>query len=77
MNEAAIKKYGPLAAARKSALLSQGDMAKRLGCSVPKLIDMEKDPDSMTLGTLERFYQSVGTDGKAIIERYVNGLFLA
>ena len=77
MNENAIAKYGPFAAARKSSLLSQGDMAKKLGCSVPKLVDMEKDPESMTLGTLGRFYQSVGTDGKAIIERFVNGLFLA
>ncbi len=77
MNETAIKKIGPLAAARKSALLNQDDMAARLGISIPTLIDIEKNPENITLGNLGRYYQAVGTDGKAILERYVNDFFVA
>ena len=77
MNEKAIKQFGPLAAARKSSLLTQEDMAEKLGCSVPKLINMEKNPDSVPIGTYGKYYHHVGADGKAILERYVNGLFVA
>lgn len=77
MNEQAIKQYGPLAAARKSALVTQKNMAEKLGCSVTTLVEMEKHPDKIDLGTLGRFYQHVGADGKAILERYVNGFFIS
>lgn len=77
MNEKAIEKYGPLAAARKTALLNQEDMAARLGVSLPKLVDIEKNPSNITLNNLGRYYQAVGADGKAILERYVNDFFVS
>lgn len=77
MNEQAIKQYGPLAAARKSSLVTQKNMAAKLGCSTTTLVELEKNPEKIDLGTLGRFYQHVGADGKAILERYVNGFFMA
>lgn len=72
-----VKKYGPLGAARKSSLMTQGELAKRLGCSVPTLIELEKHPENITLGQLGKWYQLVRVDGKAIIEQYVNDFFVA
>lgn len=77
MNQEAIKEYGPLAAARRSSLVRQKDMAAKLGCSVGTLVELEKHPEKIDLGTLGRLYQYVGNDGKAIIEQYVNGFFMA
>lgn len=77
MNQEAIKKYGPLAAARRSSLMSQEKMAEKVGCSVPTLIKMEKRPEDVSLANMGLIYQSVGADGKAIIEKYVNDFFIA
>lgn len=75
MNEAAIEKLGPLAAARKTALLTQDDMAKRLGMGKPAIIGFEKNPETTPLGVLGRWYLNVNTDGKAIIKRYLADFF--
>lgn len=72
----AIEKYGVLAAARKSTLINQEDMATILACSVPKMVEIEKDPSLITLGQLGKYYEVVGTDGKEMIKQYVTALFL-
>lgn len=76
MNTKAIDKLGPIAAARKSSLLSQEDMAARIGVSVPTMVEYEKHPENINLGTLGRIYHNVGVDGKAIIERHLDEIFL-
>ena len=77
MDKEAVNRLGPLAAARKSSLMSQEKMAEKLGCSVPKLLKMEKNPKDVSLENIGVIYQSVGADGKAIIEQYINEFFMA
>lgn len=77
MNTEAIAKLGPFAAARKSSLMSQEQMAAKVGCSLPTLVKMEKNPEEVSLANMGVIYQSVGADGKAIIEKYVNDFFVA
>lgn len=72
-----VKKYGPLGAARRSSLMTQGELAKRLGCSTPVIVELEKHPEGITLEQLGKWYQLVRVDGKAIIEQYVNDFFVA
>ena len=77
MVEKAHAASSPLADARKSRLWTQAQMAEAMGCSVPVIVKMEKNPGSVTLDELGRWYHAMWPDGKAIIERYVNDLFLA
>lgn len=72
-----VRKYGPLGAARKSSLMTQGEFAEKLGCSTPVVVELEKHPESITLDQLGKWYQLVRVDGKAIIERYINDFFVA
>lgn len=75
MNMEAAEKFGALAAARKSAVLTQEEMAEKLGCSRPSIVKWEKDPTTIRIKDLQSIYENVGADGKAIIADYVNGLF--
>lgn len=77
MNQEAIKKFGPLAAARKSSLLSQKQMANKLGITLPTMAKIEKNPEYVNLNDLGIIYQAVGVDGKAIIEQFVNNFFIS
>lgn len=76
MNTEAIERYGSIAAARKSALLTQGQMAERIGVTTPSIIEWEKHPDKLRIKDLKAIYENVGVDGKAIIHEFVEGLFL-
>lgn len=75
MNKDAVDKYGALAAARKSSLMTQPEMAEKIGCTVPTLIEWEKDPSKVRIGDFQGIYNSVGADGKAILEKYIDDLF--
>lgn len=77
MPDEAQTKYGPLACARKSSLMTQVQFAKRMGCSVPTLIELEKHPENITLEQLGKWYQLVRVDGKAMIEKFVSDFFVA
>ena len=77
MNMEAIEKFGSIAAARKSALLTQPEMAERIGCTTQALLEWEKNPEKLRIKDLVAIYENVGADGKAIIEKYVDDLFLA
>lgn len=77
MIDEGVKKYGPLGAARKSSLMTQGELAKKLGCSTPTVVELEKHPEKVTLEQLGKVYHLMRVDGKAIIERYVNDFFVA
>lgn len=72
MNQNAIDRMGPLAASRSSALLTQEDMAKRVGVSVKTLLKMEKNPNDATHNLVGIYYQNVGMDGKKILQDYYN-----
>ena len=72
MIEEGIEKYGYLAAARKSSLMTQGELAEKMGCGVSSLVELEKRPDEMTISQLGKVYQLVGVDGKVILEKLVN-----
>ena len=77
MNMEAIERFGSIAAARKSALLTQEQMAERIGVAKPSIVEWEKHPEMLRIKDLKAIYENVGADGKAILENYVNGLFLA
>lgn len=77
MNEKAVAKFGPLAAARKSSLLNQEEMAGHIGLSVPRLVELEKHPEKISLETLRIILDTVGADGKTIIRQYVDDFFVA
>lgn len=77
MIEEGIKKYGYLAAARKSSLMTQGELAEKMGCGVSRLVELEKNPENMTLQQLGKVYQLVGVDGKVVLEKLVSDFFVA
>ncbi len=77
MIDEGVKKYGPLGAARRSSLMTQGELAAKMGCSTPVIVELEKHPENITLKQLGKLYQLVRVDGKAIIEHYVNDFFIA
>lgn len=77
MIEEGIKKYGYLAAARKSSLMRQGELARKIGCGVSHIVDLEKEPGKITLEELGKVYQVVGTDGKVVLEKLVSDFFVA
>lgn len=62
--------------ARKSALMTQADLAEKLGVGLNKLAAMEKEPESMTLAQMREWYHLMMPDGKAMIERFVSDCFL-
>lgn len=66
----------PLADARKSRLWSQSKMAEVMGVSVPTIVKMEKNPADITMDELGKWYHAMWPDGKAIIEKWVNDIFL-
>lgn len=76
MNREAVEKCGPIAAARKSALMTQKDMADVVGCTVNTLLRYEKEPELMTVGTLRKIYEAVGKDGRALIWDYLDRLLV-
>ena len=77
MPDFAQEKYGPLASARKSSLMTQEEFAKRIELSVPKIRRLEQHPEKVTLETLGKWYQLMRVDGKVILEQYVNSFFVA
>lgn len=70
MNLSKLEKVGPLAAARKSALINQGEMAQKMGVSIGKIGRIEKNPDSVSHDVLMTYWQNVDADGKRILEEY-------
>lgn len=77
MIDKGVSKYGPLGAARKTALMTQGELAAKIGCSTPTIVELEKKPETITLEQLGKVYHEVRVDGKAIIEQYVNDFFVS
>lgn len=75
MKQETIDRLGPLAAARKSSLMTQQDMADVLGVSVPTLLNYEKEPESAALGDIAKIYRAVGADGREVIKSYLADLF--
>ena len=63
--------------ARKSSLMTQSDMAKRLGKSVQTIVEWEKHPDQLPIKTLQDYYNCVGTDGRVWIKEFVDSFFVA
>lgn len=51
-------------------------MAEVMGVSVPTIVKMEKNPDDITINELGKWYHAMWPDGKAIIERWVDNIFL-
>lgn len=74
-NQTAIQEWGPLAASRKSALYTQNQFASKMGITKPTIISYEKDPDSVSISVLKKWYDLVNYDGKAIISQYLDDLF--
>lgn len=66
----------PLADARKSRLWTQAQMAEAIGVSVSTIVKMEKSPDRLTVGELGKWYHAMWPDGKAIIEKWIDDIFL-
>lgn len=67
MNKSKVEQIGYLAAARKSALLSQAEMASIIGCSVPTLVSIEKNPKLVSKEVAKSYYANVGEDGKKLL----------
>lgn len=76
MNEKAIERLGVFAAARKSSLMSQEEMAGKLNISIPTLLSFEKNPGKTPVEMVGAIYHTVGADGKTIIEKYIDDIFL-
>lgn len=68
----------PLAMARISSKMTQEDMAVKLGVSVPVIIRLEKDPCSISIDRLAKWYHACSAEGKAIVEKLIDDhIFLA
>lgn len=76
MYQDAINQYGVLAAARKASLISQEEMASKLACSSTTMVEYEKNPKKLTLERLGKFYECLGTDGRAMVKEFVLETFL-
>lgn len=62
--------------ARKSSLMTQTDMAKRLGRSTQTIVEWEKRPDKVSLTTLRDYYNVCGTDARVWIKEFVDSFFV-
>ena len=62
--------------ARKSSLMTQADMAKRIGRSVPTIVEIEKRPDQVSISTLRDYYNVCGTDARVWIKEFVDSFFI-
>ena len=61
--------------ARRSSLITQDDMAKYLGISVPTIVTKEKDPASCTIHEVAEYYKHISTDGQKAIREWVMSFF--
>ena len=77
MVEAGRRKSSALADARKSSLLTQDQLAERLGCSIMTISNWERNPSGMKLSNLAQWYHAMKPQGKAIIEQYVDDFLFA
>lgn len=57
--------------------LTQADMAKKIGKSVPTIVEIEKRPDQVPLSTLRDYYNVVGDDARVWIKEFVDSFFVA
>lgn len=62
--------------ARKSSLITQADMAKRLGRSTQTIVEWEKRPDKVSLTVLQEYYTACGTDARVWIKEFVDSFFI-
>ena len=62
--------------ARKSSLMTQTDMAKRLGKSTQTIVEWEKRPDQVSITTLRDYYNACGTDARVWIKEFVDSFFV-
>lgn len=66
----------PIAKARLSALLTQAEMAERLGVSVMTVSNWERNPDHyMNMERLRGYWDNVGDDGRRYLREYVETVF--
>ena len=63
--------------ARKSSLMTQSDLAKKLGRSTATIVEWEKRPDQVSLTTLRDYYNLCGTDARVWIKEFVDSFFVA
>lgn len=61
--------------ARKSSLMTQEDLAKKLGTTVQTVSKKENAPDRMSIRELSKWYSLMGSDGKVWIREYVASFF--
>lgn len=62
----------PLAMARISSKMTQEEMAVKLGVSIPVVARLEKDPSSISVDRLAKWYHACGAEGKAIVEKLID-----
>ena len=77
MAEAVMEKdMNVLKEARKASLMTQGDVAKLFGCSIPKVTNQERRPDLLSIADLSAWHGIVCADGKEWIREFVNSFFI-
>jgi len=70
------KERNPIAEARKASLMTQEDLARRLGCTAANVSIVERDFGRMTLEQLSGWYGYMSDAGKQIIREYVDNFFV-
>lgn len=63
--------------ARKASLLTQAQMGKLIGASVPSVSKYEKDPMSMSGYMMRKWYGAVRPVGQEMIRRDMSGFLSA
>lgn len=71
MGNKRAKDMGLLAKGRKASLMSQDDMAKKLGTTVQTISAWENNPKVMQLKDLASYYGALKAAGKPFVEQFI------
>ena len=62
--------------ARCESLLTQEEVAEKLGVSMATVCLWEKDPRRMTIGRIRQLYGIVNDRSKVFLEQFIDDIFL-
>lgn len=61
--------------ARKMCGMTLEDAAKAFEVTIPTVLEYQKNPLNMRMGSFKKFYDAVGTDSKAFLKDYFENTF--
>lgn len=62
--------------ARCESLLTQEELAEKMGLSITVVCNWEKDPGRMTIGRIQQLYGIVNDRSKVFLEKFIDDIFL-